>query len=344
MRLITVIIAAVALLAIAVGTGTARSDGEINVYSYRQPQLIQSLLDDFTARTGIRVNVIFAKKGLLERLKAEGRNSPADILLTADVGRLINAQEAGVLRPVTSEALEVAVPARYRDPAGHWFGLTVRSRVVFAARDRVDPAEIGTYEDLADPKWRGRICTRSGKHPYNNALIASVIARNGEAAAETWLKGLKANLARKPSGNDRVQVKAVWAGVCDLAIGNTYYFGKMLEKDDQRVWAEAVNLVYPAQGTYGAHMNISGIAITRNAPNADNALALLEYMVSSKAQRAYAELNFEYPVVEGAPWSPTVADWGTFRPDELPLSEIARHRATASKLVDRTGFDAGPSS
>jgi iron(III) transport system substrate-binding protein len=324
----------------------AGETGEVNVYSYRQPYLIDPLFKKFTDETGIKVNVIFAEKGLIERMAAEGRNSPADLLLTVDVGNLMQAKEAGVGQVVHSKALEKEIPAAYRDSEGIWWGLTRRARVVYASKDRVKLDAI-TYEDLADPKWRGKICIRSGQHVYNVALIASMIAAHGEAETETWLKGLKANLARKPAGDDRMQVKGVYSGECDLAVGNTYYMGAMLKNDkepEQKEWANSVNMLFPNTNDRGTHVNISGAVLAKNAPNKDNALKLMEFLASDEGQEMYADVNNEYPVKEGVPWSPLVKSWGRFKADPISLNEIAALRKKASELVDKVGFDDGPSS
>lgn len=334
-----------AAVIVALSAGNlATAAEEVNVYSYRQPELIKPLFDRFTRETGIAVNVLFAKKGLAERIQAEGMNSPADLIFTVDIGRLTDVKAAGLTQPVADQVLSASIPAKYRDPEGHWFGLTTRTRAIFASKDRVNPTEITTYEDLADPKWRGRICIRSGAHPYNVALIASIIARNGEQAAEDWLRGFKANLARKPQGNDRAQVKAIYAGECDIALANNYYYGKMLAKEDQKAWAESVNIIFGAQTAYGAHMNLSGMAMAAHAPNRDNAIKLMEFLASNEAQSIYAEQNYEYPVKPGVAWSPIVESWGHFKEDDMPLQAIADNRAKALKLVQKVRFDDGPES
>jgi iron(III) transport system substrate-binding protein len=320
-------------------TSTANAAEEVNVYSYRQPTLIEPLFAGFTEETGIKVNVVFAKKGLAERLVNEGANSPADLVFTVDIGRLNEVVEKGVVQAVQSETLENNIPAQYRDPKGEWFGLTLRTRSIYASKDRVNLDDIKNYEDLADPMWKGKICTRSGKHAYNLALFASMIAHHGEADTEKWLEGVKANLARKPQGNDRAQVKAIKEGVCDLSLGNNYYFGKMINNPDQKAWADAVTLTFPNQDNRGTHVNISGMALTKAAPNKENAIKLMEYLTETKAQTMYAEDNYEYPVKPGVAPSALVASWGSFKADELPLSEIASLRKTAAKLVDKVGFD-----
>ncbi len=244
-------------------TTFVQAAGEINVYSYRQPYLVNPLFEAFTKKTGIKVNVIFAKKGLIERMAAEGKNSPADVLLTVDIGRLTKAVKLGVSQAVTSNTLNENIPAHYRDPKGEWFGLTKRARVAYVSKERVTQDAI-TYEELADPKWKGKICIRSGQHVYNVAMIASMIANSDEVKAKKWLEGLKVNLARKPSGNDRAQVKSVYAGECDIAIGNTYYMGKMQlneKKPEQKKWADSVKILFPNTKDRGTHINLSGMVL-----------------------------------------------------------------------------------
>ena len=313
---------------------------EVNIYSHRQPELIQPLLDAFTAKTGIDVNVAFVDKGMVERLVAEGDRSPADLVLTVDIARLTQIVDAGVTQAVQSDVLTSAIPAQFRDAGNQWFGLTARSRVVYAAKDRVKPGDVTTYEDLADPKWKGRICTRSGTSDYNIALLGAVIAHDGMEAATAWVKGLKDNLARKPNGADKDQVKAIAAGECDIAIGNTYYIGQMLSDPADKAAAETVNVVFPtfANGG-GSHMNISGVAMTKAAPNHDAALKLMEFLVSDEAQKIYAETNFEFPVKAGVPVSALVASWGAFTPDTLPLADVAAQRPAALKLMEDVDFD-----
>ena len=341
MKISTFVMSALLVGAMA-GKLALAGESEVNLYSYRQPFLIQPMLDAFTKETGIKVNVVYAKKGMLERLKAEGENSPADAVLTADIGRLNDMVEAGVLQPVHSDALERNIPAQYRHPDGLWFGLTTRARVIFASRDRVGTEEVLTYEDLAAPKLKGRVCTRSGKHVYMVSLIASVIAHAGEDKAEQWLRGVKANLARKPQGNDRAQAKAIHEGICDVAVANTYYLGKMAtneDKPEQKAWAESLRIVFPNQDDRGTHVNVSGAAVTRSAGNRENAVRLLEFLSDDYAQELYAEQNFEYPVKAGVPLHPLVASWGDFKADTIGLADVAKYRAAASKMVDRVGYD-----
>jgi iron(III) transport system substrate-binding protein len=312
---------------------------EVNVYSHRQPELIQPLIDAFTAQSGITVNIAFVDKGMVERLVAEGKRSPADLVLTVDIARLSEVVNAGVTQPVDSAVLRANIPAQYRDPGNQWFGLTSRARIIYASKDRVGEGEVTTYEDLANPKWQGRICTRSGTHDYNLALLGAVIAHDGEPAAKAWAEGVRANLARKPAGGDRDQVKAIWAGECDISLGNTYYMGEMLADPEQAEWANSVRIVFPTFVGGGTHMNISGVAMTKAAPNHDAALKLMEFLSSDAAQKIYAETNHEFPVKPGVPVSALVASWGSFTPDTLPLIDIAAQRPVALKIMEEINFD-----
>ena len=319
--------------------GAVYADGSVNVYSYRQPFLIKPIFDVFTRETGIEVNTVFAKSGLVERLENEGANSPADLIFTVDIGRLDGAVQAGLTQPVSNNALESNIPAEFRDPDGHWFGLTNRARLIVTSKDRMAPGEITTYEQLANPNFAGKICTRSGKHQYMVALIASVIAHSDEAQAEAWLTGLKSNLARKPQGNDRAQVKAISEGQCDIAVINSYYMGAMMSNEEQTSWASAVRIVFPNQEGRGTHMNISGMSLVKSAPNKENAIKLMEFLSGDLAQQMYAEQNHEYPVNKEITPSGLVQSWGEFAYDPLPLAEIAKHRVTATKMVDKVGYD-----
>ena len=333
-------------LALATAGPTLAQAAEVNVYSYRQPDLIAPLLERFTAETGIEANVLFLDKGLTERIKAEGANSPADVILTVDIGRLTEAVEAGVTQAVDSEAIEAGVPEAYRDPADQWFGLTTRARVVYASKDRVEEDALG-YEDLADPKYRGRICTRSGQHDYNLALFATMIERLGEEGAEAWLAGLRDNLVGTPDGNDRAQAQKIHSGECDIGLGNSYYLGLMAtnEKEpEQKEWFESLKVIFPDAEGPGTHVNVSGMAMAANAPNREEALKLMEFLASPEAQEIYAGEVYEYPVAPGAEPSELVASFGTLDPDPTPLATIAGHRRLASELVDRVGYDDGPSS
>jgi iron(III) transport system substrate-binding protein len=336
---------AVPLAAAFLATG-ALADGVVNVYSYRQPELIKPLLDAFTAGTGIKTNVLFLDKGLEEKIAEEGANSPADVILTVDIGRIQAAEDKGVTQPLVSELINKDIPTQYRDPEGNWFGVTTRARVVYASKERVAQDGI-TYEELADPKWKGKICTRSGQHVYTIGLIASMIAHHGAEKTEEWLKGVKANLARKPDGGDREQAKAIFAGECDIALGNTYYVGQMQTNEknpEQKDWAAAIKVLFPNANDRGTHVNISGMALAKNSPNKENAVKLMEFLASDKGQKLYGEQVFEYPVEPGVEPSEIVKAWGTLKPDTLPLADIAKNRKTASELVDKVGFDEGPAS
>ena len=319
-----------------------KAPAQVNVYSYRQPFLVAPLFEKFTAQTGIEVNVIFAKKGLIERIATEGERSPADIILTVDIGRLHAAR--AVAQAVSSPLLKAHIPARARGQDDKWFGLTWRARIAYAAKDRVQEKTL-SFADLAKPAYRGRICLRSGQHPYNVALFAAMLDHMGEAKFKNWLTSLKANLAAKPSGNDRAQVRKVYGGACDIAIGNTYYMGKMQtneKKPEQKDWAGSVRLIFPDMPNGGAHMNVSGMAMAKHAPNRAHAQKLMEFLVSREAQEIYAEVNFEYPIRQDVAASERVKSWGDFTPDTLPLDRIAAQRKRASELVDEVSFNDGP--
>lgn len=336
------LLAAALIAAAAVATPVAaQAAGEVNIYTTRQEVLIRPLLDAFEKESGIRVNVVFAREGLIERLESEGKNSPADVLLTADVSYLLQAKAKGLLQPVRSAVLEAAIPAPYRDPDGAWFGLALRARPIMYAKDRVKPEELSTYEALADPKWKGRICVRSSSHVYNQGLVAAMIAADGAAAVEEWARGFAANLARPPAGGDRDQIKAVAAGECDIAIANTYYLAGMLKDTDDPSQAEAarkVAIFWPNQDGRGTHVNISGGGVTASAQNRENAVNLLEFLVSDEAQRIYADAVNEYPVKPGVPAGEVVRGFGDFKADPLSLAEIGRHQAEAVDIMDRAGW------
>jgi iron(III) transport system substrate-binding protein len=329
---------ATSLLALTALTAPALAE-YVNIYSYRKPELLKPLTDAFTKETGINVNVAFLNKGMVERLTSEGSRSPADVVLTVDISRLSAIVNAGLTQPVESEALTSNIPAQYRDPNNEWFGITTRARIIYASRDRVAEGDITTYEDLADPKWKGKICTRSGTHAYNIALTSAVIDHHDEAVAKAWLEGVKSNLARKPQGNDRAQVKAIWAGECDISFGNTYYMGKMLSDDEQKAWADSVRIVFPTFENGGTHVNVSGVALTKAAPNKENAIKLMEFLASPKAQKIYATANFEYPVAPGTKPDELVESWGSFTADDVNLMTLAGHRPTALKITEEVDFD-----
>jgi iron(III) transport system substrate-binding protein len=323
----------------AFGASPASADGEVNVYTYRETKLVQPLFDAFTKDTGIKVNVVSASSGLEQRIKAEGANSPADVLLTVDLGRLDDAVQAGVTQPIKSVVIDEIVPAQYRDPDGQWAGISMRARVIYASKDRVKQDKI-TYEELADPKWKGKICIRSGQHIYNNALFAGYLTKHGEAATEQWLRGLKANLAQKPSGGDRETARDVAAGKCDLGIGNTYYWALMNDKEaDKKAWADATRVILPTFQGGGTHVNVSGAVLARYAPHKENAMKLIEWLVGEHAQHMHADLNYEYPVRAGIEVNKTIAGYGKLNPDPMPISALATNKKAAANLVDKVGFD-----
>ena len=331
--------------AFSILSGTAFAE-TVNIYSYRQPDLIKPVLDAFTKETGIETKVQFLNKGMVEKLQAEDINSPADVIMTVDIGRLSEISNKGLTQPVNNDAINANIPDSFRSADGNWFGLTIRGRVVFASKDRVAQNDI-TYEDLAKPEWKGRICTRSGQHAYNVALFASMIANKGEEYTEKWLGDVKNNLARKPDGNDRAQAKAIFAGECDIGIGNTYYVGLMQnnEKDpEQKEWAKSIKVIFPNNNDRGTHVNVSGMALAKHSPNKESAIKLMEFLASGTAQEIYAEKVYEYPVKPGAKPSATVAGFGEIKPDTLALDAIAELRKAASRLVDKVGYDNGPQS
>lgn len=331
------------LLSLLVGLPVVGAAGEqaVNVYSARKENLIKPLLDRFTEQTGIQVNLVTGKAdALLKRLQSEGRNSPADLLITTDVGRLHRAVTAGVTRPVESATLGSVVPEAFRDPNGQWFGLSLRARPILYVKDRVDPASLSTYEDLADPRWRGKICIRSSGNIYNQSLVASLIAADGEEQTEAWAKGLVKNFARPPKGGDRDQIKAAAAGICDLAVANTYYLAGMLtsKEEAERNAAEQVTVFWPNQEGRGAHVNVSGAAVTASAKHPENAVKLLEFLVNPESQAWYAEVNGEYPVRPDVPSSELLQNWGPFKMDTLNLSRWGELNPEALRLMDRAGW------
>jgi iron(III) transport system substrate-binding protein len=328
------------LLASATAAPAAVSAAEINLYTTREPALIAPLLEAFTKASGTKVNTVFLKDGLAERVASEGASSPADILMAVDAGALVDLAEKGVTQPIESQVLNSAIPAQLRDGKGHWFGLSMRGRVLYAAKD-VDLTAFN-YEDLADPKWKGKVCIRAGQHPYNTALFADYIAHYGAAETEKWLTGVKANLARKAGGGDRDVAKDILGGICDIGIANTYYVGLMTSGKggpEQVKWAEAIKVVLPTFKNGGTQVNVSGAAVAKHSPNKAEAVKLLEYLVSDDAQKIYAEANYEYPVKAGAAIDPIIASFGKLKIDTKPLSEIVSHRKQASQLVDKVGFD-----
>jgi iron(III) transport system substrate-binding protein len=319
----------------------AYAQGEVNLYSSRQEALIRPLLDMFTQQSGIKVNLVSGNDdAIIERLRIEGANSPADLLLTADAGRLHRAKSLDLLQPIRSTTIDVAVPPAYRDPDGMWTGLSLRARVLMYSPERVAATELSTYEALAEPQWRGRLCIRSSDNIYNQSLTAALIAHHGVEHVEHWVQGLVANFARPPAGGDRDQIQGVAAGQCDIALANTYYLGGMLRSDDpaQREAAGKVAVFWPNQQAQGTHVNVSGAGVTKAARNVDNARRLLEFMVSDEAQRWYAESNSEYPVKAGVPWSEVLQSWGTFKADALNLATLGENNAEALRLKDRASW------
>jgi iron(III) transport system substrate-binding protein len=325
-------------LALMISPGLAEA-GEVNVYTYREAKLIQPLFEAFATETGIKVNVISASSGLEQRIASEGANSPADVLLTVDIGRLQDAVNLGITQPIKSAVLDRIVPAQYRDPAGMWYGISMRARIVYAAKDRVAQNAF-TYEELAEPKWRGKVCIRSGQYIYNNALFAAFIAHHGTAKTEDWLRALKANLARKPSGGDREVARDIAAGTCDIGLANTYYWALMLNREPNRkAWADATKVVLATFKDGGTHVNISGVVLARHAPHKANATKLIEWLVGEKAQHMYADMNYEYPLRAGIAINPTIAGFGALKPDPLAIARIAAEKKAAATLVDQVGFD-----
>jgi len=317
------------------------AEKEVNVYSYRQPILINPFFEEFTKNTGIKVNVLHAKKGLLERILAEGEDTPADLILTVDIARLNQFVKEDVLQPIQSSILIDNIPSHLRDSEDRWFALSKRARIVAVSKERIVDGAINKIEDLADPKWKGKICTRAGSHDYNRSLLASIIASHDEEVAENWAKGLVANLARKPEGNDRAQAKAIYEGVCDIVLMNTYYFGKMKfnEKNpEQKKWAQSINLVFTNQEDRGNHINVAGGGVVKYSKNKENAIALLEFLTQPKAQSLYSYMNYEYPVNPNMSLSEELKSWGEFKEDKLPIEKLAELAPIAQKIIDRVGW------
>lgn len=337
----TIAAAMVTVLA-ALPLAAAGQEKVLNLYTARHYSTDEALYSNFTKRTGIKLNRIEGgEDALLERIKAEGANSPADVFVTVDIGRIWRADEAGIFAPVKSAELEKRIPAAYRDPKGEWFGFSARARVIAYDKSAVKPGEIARYEDLADPKWKGKLCTRSSSHPYNLSLIASMVSHLGEARAKAWVEGVRANLARDPKGGDTDQLRSVAAGECAVAIGNHYYYVRLMRstKPADRSVVERVGIVFPNQGDRGAHMNISGGGMLKNAPHKEAAVKFLEYLVSDEAQAYFADGNNEWPTVPGVKLAnPALESLGTFKTDALNVAELGRNQATAQKLADQAGW------
>ena len=319
----------------------AFADGEVNVYSHRHYDVDLELYRQFEAETGIKVNLVEGGSDeLIERLLREGAESPADVLMTVDAGRLHRAKQAGVLQPVSSPVLLAQVPEHLRDPEGYWYALTRRARVIVYHPDRVAPDELGNYEDLTDPHWKGRILIRSSSNIYNQSLLASIIANHGDHYARVWAAGVVANMARTPKGNDRGQMSAVAAGEGDIAIVNTYYVGKMLNSSDaeQRAVGEQLRVHFPNQDGRGAHVNVSGAGVTAASRNVEGALRLLEFLTGETAQRVWAHANYEYPVNRNVEPAPLLQSWGELKGDSLGLHRLGENNAAAVRIFDRAGW------
>jgi iron(III) transport system substrate-binding protein len=323
------------------GSSAGASSGEVNVYSSRHYDSDDALYKGFTERTGIRVNLIEGKDDeLIERIKSEGQNSPADVLITVDAGRLWRAEEESLFQPVSSDTLNNAVPENLRDPQGLWFGLTRRARVIVYDKAKVNPSDLSTYEALAEPQWKGRVCIRSSSNIYNQSLLGSMIESKGASVAESWAKGLVGNLAREPEGGDTDQIKAVAAGQCDVAVVNHYYWARLAKSDspeDQAI-AEKTAVFFPNQGDRGTHVNISGAGVIATAPHKDNAIAFLEYLVSPEAQEVFAQGSLEFPVVEGVQPDPILTNLGEFKVDATNVGTYGENNPEAVQIADRVGW------
>ncbi|WP_029011051.1 Fe(3+) ABC transporter substrate-binding protein [Azospirillum halopraeferens] len=322
-------------------TAGAAGAAEVNVYSARHYDVDKTLYETFEKNTGIKVNLIEGKDDeLIERIRSEAANSPADVLITVDAGRLWRAQEAGILQPIRSEALEKAIPAHLREPEGHWFGLSKRARVLVYNKDAVEPAKLKSYEDLAAPEWKGRVLVRSSTNVYNQSLAGAMLAAHGPEKTEEWARGVVENMARKPQGGDTDQIKGVAAGEGDVAVSNTYYFGRLAasQKPEDQAIVSKLGIIFPNQGDRGTHVNVSGAGVAKNAPNKDAAVKFLEYLATPAAQKVFAEGNYEYPAVPGVEVHPIVAGWGPFKEDELNAAVYGKNNAEALKVMDRAGW------
>lgn len=327
------------VLALSVSAAGA-AEKVLNIYSHRQPFLIEPFIDAYQKVTGTKVNIVYASQGLAQRLLAEGERSPADVILTVDIARLHVYADKDLLAPVQSDILTQNIPPHMRAHDNRWFALSKRARVIAVSRDATDAHAIKSYEDLADPKWQGRICVRPGSHVYNRALVASMIHADGVDAARTWAQGLVSNLARRPQANDRAQVKAVFEGVCDIAIINNYYYGKLLDSDNpvQREWAAAVKLIFPNQEGRGTHVNISGGGVAKHSDHKEEAVRFLEFLTSKTAQDLYGAINFEYPVNPAVEPSAVLKSWGAFKEDDMPIARIAELAPEAQRVIDQVGW------
>ena len=334
-------IAAISVFLVSAAVPSLAQTPEVNVYSARHYDTDNALYENFTKQTGIKVNLIEAQADqLIERIKAEGQNSPADVLITVDAGRLWRAADAGVLQPVKSTTLEQNVPANLRDPEGQWFGLTRRVRLIVYNKDKVKPGEIATYEELADPKWKGRVCIRSSTNVYNQSLVGSMIEALGADKAESWAKGVVSNLARQPKGGDTDQIKAVAAGECDVGVTNHYYLVRLIksQKADDQAVANKIGVVFPNQNGRGTHTNISGAGVAKFAPHRENAIKFIEYLSTPEAQAIFTKGNYEFPIREGVAIDPVLTGWGDFKTDQLNSAVYGRNNPEALKLTDRAGW------
>jgi iron(III) transport system substrate-binding protein len=333
-------LAAFAVIA-ALGTPADADQAEVNVYSARHYQTDQALYDNFTRQTGIKLNLIEASdEQIVERLRSEGQNSPADVVLLVDAGRLWRADQLGLLRALRSPVLAERIPANLRHPEGQWYGFSTRARAIIYRKGAIDPASVARYEDLADPRLKGRVCMRSSGNIYNLSLLAALISHDGEAAAEAWAKGVVANFARAPQGGDTDQIRAVAAGECDVTLANTYYYARLMKsgKPEDKAVVEKTGVVWPNQDGRGAHINISGGGIARHAPHADAARRFLEYLSGSEAQGYFADGNNEYPVVSETLNNPALKTLGNFKADTLNVEAYGRHQAAAQMIYDRVGW------
>ncbi|MBB4659402.1 Fe(3+) ABC transporter substrate-binding protein [Parvularcula dongshanensis] len=322
-------------------TGPAAAQGEVNVYSARHYDTDLALYDEFTAATGIEVNLLEAEADvLIERVRAEGEFSPGDVLITVDAGRLWRAEEAGILAPIQSDLLDERLPDHLRDPEGRWFGLSTRARIIIYDKSKGLPESLSTYEDLADPIHRGEVCVRSSSNIYNISLLASIVENDGAAAAEDWAKGVVANLARRPQGNDTTQITSVASGECRISIVNTYYLARFAASDDPRAKEvfDSIGVVFPNQDDRGTHVNISGAGVLKYAPHRENAIRFIEYLTENRAQGYFANGNNEYPAAKGVEASSAVESLGTFKADEINVTALGENQAEAVRIFDRAGW------
>ena len=329
-----------ALLMAIISNGAALAES-LGIYTHRQPFLLEPILEAYTKKTGVEFQTVYAPKGLAARLKAEGERTEADLVLTVDISRIKELADTGLLAPLASDILNKNVPSYLRDANDRWTALSLRARIIAVSKERVGKQAITTIEDLASPKWQGRVCSRKGSHVYNRAVLASLIAHNGEEAAKNWTLGIVDNLARRPQGNDRAQAKAIYSGQCDVALMNTYYYGKMKfakDKPEQQKWADSIEIAFFNQDGRGQHVNISAAGITQGSKRKELARAFLEWVTSEEAQQIYTKVNFEYPVNPNAQLSEEVASWGTFKMDMLPMNVIADNSPQAQRIINETGW------